>query len=122
MSKHLNIAVLVLLIALLGAVKFALNKQTDPPKPAEPAAQSSVQQQAAAKAEAEKRTEMMKKSNEESKKAEAKAKAAHPTSTAGAMDITSDWYKKRSDGEKGLQKVMQNAGTTPSSAPSSAPK
>jgi hypothetical protein len=121
-SRPMLYATLCVLLAVLFGTSYALNRQTNPPKPEEPSAeqQAAKQKEMADKqktmmeAEQKQRVAMMAKEKEKAKKEEKDlqaAAAANPTvkikPKKTGVDISDKWFKETPDGAAGIEQAIK---------------
>jgi hypothetical protein len=123
MSKTFTLGILVVLLALLGVMSYAIRTATQPPPPPSPEETAKAEKQRVemqkemVKKEAQQRKEMM----EAMARRKKEEKKSPPKPGTGSMEITSDWFKKREPGQVGIEKASKAAEryTPPSAMPSS---
>src|SRR5438874_12576325 len=114
MSRTFMFGILALLVVLLAVMAHVVGPQAQKPEEAPQAAQKQqVTQQEAMKKQSDERRKMMQKMTEQKKHEMAQAKGHKPAKPAapqaGTMDISSDWFKKRTDGSQGLASLEAQA-------------
>src|SRR2546426_4995056 len=122
MSKGLLLAMLATLVILLGVMSYVVGPKPKPGESPEDQAKMKTHAEAEQKQTEERDKKMMEAMKQH--KAEIAAKAAkgektapekaaapkkRPKVTAGSMDISNDWYKRRQDGEQGLKQVISES-------------
>ncbi len=137
MSRWFTFAILGVLVVVLGAMSWVVERAGKPDPPKTPTAQESEARQKAMnermKQEQASRAKMMQsiKSSAEARKKGGKLpinrtapeppKPAKGKLPAGALDVTGDWFKNRKPGDAGLEELeKQNAEEPP--APQQQPK
>lgn len=127
MSRVFTFAILGILIIILGAMSYVLEKSTKPEPPKPPSAKEIAEQQKRMQEQMKQQAEARKKMVEAARKqAEAAKRAAqkgtrpiNPTAPEppkakntvppGALDISEDWFRKRRPGAEGLKELQKKA-------------
>ncbi len=142
MSRLATYLILAILLVVLGAMSYVVERAGKPEPPKQPTAQEAAAQRKAMeermKQEAEARKKMLQAIKVSQQAAKKGAKAGKPgerpinptapppgktknTVPPGALDISEDWFKKRKPGEQGireLEKAQQEQQTAPTPSPS----
>ncbi|MBM3496911.1 MAG: hypothetical protein FJX72_21710 [Armatimonadetes bacterium] len=144
MSRWVTYATLGLLVIVLGAMSWVVERAGKPEKPKPPTAEQNAAREAAMKQrmaqEAESRTKMMagikdaaggKGKGEKGKPGQRPVNPTAPPEMdqkggkkqlpAGALDISGDWFKTRKPGDHGLAQLEKEAAANPP-APAPPPK